>query len=169
MRTFRFPAPGASLTSERKKDSPIPQASGLPSAVFPGDTSSHIDSMVFSPKARVTSNQCLSPGLLSGMVSSPKSRLVSTHEVSQRITPGLFNSLVSTSRTHEGFRRVTPGLLAIGTLDLPNLAFSSNSNANANLTSPMPGQESSSNIQPPLNLLTSIDKRRKSVMPSGSR
>merc|ERR1719233_392046 len=113
--------------------------------------------MVFSPKARVTSNQCLSPGLLSDMVSSPKSRLVSTHEVSQRITPGLFNSLVSSSKTHEGSRRVTPGLLAIRAL--PNLAFSSNSNANANPLSPTLGQKSSSNIQPPSNLLTSIDKR----------
>ena len=123
-------------------------------------------SLVSSPKARVLSNPCLVPGLLN-MVSSPETRVISTHEFSQRITPGLFNSLVSSPKSHEGSRRVTPGLLAIRTL--PNLALSPNSNANTNLLNPTPGQKSISNIQPPSNLLTSLDKRRKSTVPSESR
>ena len=167
LRNFRFPAPGSPSTSQRKKNCLIPQTSRLPSTAFPVNASSQLDNMNYSPKARVLSNQCLPSDLLNGMVSSPKTRLVSTHEFSQRITPGLFNSLVSSPTSHEGSRRVTPGLLAIRTL--PNLAFSPYSNANANLLSPSPGKKSCNNIQPPLNQLTSLDKRRKSMVPSGSR
>jgi len=134
---------------------------------FPGTASSLLDNMVSSQKARVVPNHYTSPGLLNGVVSSPETRLVSTHELSQRITPGLFNSLVSSQKSQEGSRRVTPGLLARRTL--PKLALSSDSNANANLLSPSPGQKSCSNIELPLNQLTSLDKRRKSMVPSGSR
>lgn len=85
--------------------------------------------------------------------SSTTTRMVSNQESLQRLTPGL----VATSRTP------------------PNRALSSPCSSSGNLVSPtplsmpVPGQKSRSNNQPALNLLQTLDKRRKPVVLSQAR
>ena len=151
--------PGSSsLANQRTKNCPIAEASSRPlSIAFPVDASSQAHSMVSSPEPRMVSDharsQQIAPGLPSGMVSSPEPRMVSTHDDSQSLTPGL-----------------------IATRTPPNLAPSSKNSSTANLVSltpvtsmPVPGQKSSSNIQPALNLLQALDKRRKPMVISQAR
>ena len=60
-----------------------------------------------------------------------------------------------------------PGLPSTGTL--PSPAFSLKSNPSANFSTPLarpfPGEKSSSNIQPPLNLSRTLNKRRNTEVP----
>ena len=79
--------------------------------------------------------------------SSPKARMVSSQNGLQRIT----SSGLPSNRT------------------LPSPAFSLKSNPSANFSTPLarpfPGEKSSSNIQPPLNLSRTLDKRRNTEVP----
>ena len=79
--------------------------------------------------------------------SSPKARMVSSQNGLQRIT----SSGLPSTRT------------------LPSPAFSLQSSPSANFSTPLarpfPGKESSSNIQPPLNLPRTFDKRLKTEVP----
>lgn len=141
-------------------------------------------------------SQLSTKGLINGMMSSPKARMVSAHEDAQQTNPGVvatralpnltFSCIgpANDSSQHYGtvsspttgmvsnqdsIQRLSPSLVATRTP--PSLALSSRNISKSPITLPMlvRGQKSSSNNHQALNLLKSLDKRRKSAVLSKVR
>ena len=176
--------PGSSLTIQRNcsisqevSNSPPPTTLGTGS-----NDSSRLLSMVSSPRARVVSDRershRLTPGRQNYTVSSPKPRTVSTRTnsglVASRTQTNLAPSYESpvkacysaTSSPKNGMF-FNQDSIQCPTRTPPNPAVSSQNGSNSpKPLSPMlaPGQKSSINNQKALNLLKSLDKRRKPTM-----
>ena len=141
-------------------------------------------------------SQLSTKGLINGMMSSPKARMVSAHEDAQQTNPGVvatralpnltFSCIgpANDSSQHYGtvsspttgmvsnqdsIQRLSPSLVATRTP--PSLALSSRNISKSPITLPVlvRGQKSSSNNHQALNLLKSLDKRRKSAVLSKVR
>ena len=129
--------PGSSVNGQKKNRScPLPGTShSTPKASLSNATSPEPNN-ASSLKSRMASSQ-----------NSSQSRMVSSHSGLQRIT--------------------SSGLPSTRTLPSPDFYLKSNPTfANSvPLVRPFPGKKSSSNIQPPLNLPRTLDKRRNTEVP----
>ena len=127
--------PGSSVNGQKKNRS----------CPLPGTSHS-------TPKASLSNATSQEPN----NASFPKSRMASCQNSSQ-------SKMVS---SHSGLQRIT---CLPSTRTLPSPAFSLKSNPtfanSAPLVRPFPGKKSSSNIQPPVNLPRTFDKRLKTEVP----